>query len=93
MTPESIGRLDPDVFQPLTPGASDPPARLADMDEMGIDLAVVFPTLLAEYLPLVQNPDAAANLARAYNDWVWDFCGRGSGRSTPSPWSRCIPTI
>jgi len=83
MTPQSIGQLDPDVFQPLNPGASDPAARLADMDAMGVDLAVVFPTLLAEYLPLVQNPDAAAVLARAYNDWIWDFCERGGGRLHP----------
>jgi predicted TIM-barrel fold metal-dependent hydrolase len=83
MTPQSIGQLDPDVFQPLTPGASDPAARLADMEEMGIDLAVVFPTLMAEYLPLVQNPDAAAVLACAYNDWVWDFAGAGGGRLHP----------
>src|SRR5581483_7787273 len=31
MTADSIGQLDPDVFQPLTPGASDVSARLADM--------------------------------------------------------------
>jgi predicted TIM-barrel fold metal-dependent hydrolase len=83
MTPESIGQLDPDVFQPLTPGASDPAARLADMDEMGVDVAVLFPTLFTEYLPLVQNPDAAAVLARAYNDWVWDFASQGAGRLHP----------
>src|SRR5689334_8340185 len=28
MTPDSIGRLDPDAEHPLTPGASDPAARL-----------------------------------------------------------------
>ncbi len=83
MTPESIGQLDPDVFQPLTPGASDPAARLSDMDAMGVDVAVVFPTLFGEYLPLVENPDAAAVLARAYNDWVWDFAGQGNGRLHP----------
>ena len=36
MTPKTIGRLDPDTFQPLNPGASDPAARLADMDAMGV---------------------------------------------------------
>ncbi|HLG66919.1 MAG TPA: amidohydrolase family protein [Acidimicrobiales bacterium] len=83
MTPEQIGQLDPDVFQPLNPGAFDPSARLADMDAMGVDVAVVFPTLFTEYLPLVENPDAAAVLARAYNDWVWDFCAQGAGRLHP----------
>jgi uncharacterized protein len=83
MTPEQIGQLDPDVFQPLNPGAFEPAARLADMDAMGVDLAVLFSTLFAEYLPLVENPDAAAILARAYNDWVWDFAGEGVGRLHP----------
>jgi predicted TIM-barrel fold metal-dependent hydrolase len=83
MTPSSIGQLDPDVFQPLTPGASDPLSRLVDMDAMGVDAAVVFPTLFTEYLPLVENPYAAAVLAQAYNDWIWDFAAQAEGRLHP----------
>lgn len=83
MTPDDIGSLDPDVFQPLNPGAYDPAARLGDMDAMGVDAAVVFPTLFTEYVPLVENPDAAATLARAYNDWIWDFAAQGQGRLHP----------
>ncbi|HSS11622.1 MAG TPA: amidohydrolase family protein [Acidimicrobiales bacterium] len=83
MTVDTIGQLDPDVFVALNPGATDPTARLADMDAMGIDQAVLFPTLFAEYLPLVENPDAAAILARGYNDWIWDFAQAGRGRLHP----------
>jgi predicted TIM-barrel fold metal-dependent hydrolase len=83
MTPDYIGQLDPDVFVALNPGASQVGPRLADMDAMGIDQAVVFPTLFAEYLPLVENPDAAAMLATAYNDWVWDFAAESAGRLHP----------
>ena len=83
MTPDDIGALDPDVHVPLNPGASDPDARVADMDLMGVDSAVVFPTLLNEYLPLVENPLAAAALAQGYNDWVWDFASRTGGRVHP----------
>jgi predicted TIM-barrel fold metal-dependent hydrolase len=83
MTVEQIGDLDPDMFHPLNPGASDVTARLEDMDAMGIGAAVVFPTLFSEYLPLVQNPDAAAILARAYNDWIWDFAQQANGRLHP----------
>jgi predicted TIM-barrel fold metal-dependent hydrolase len=83
MTVEQIGQLDPDVFVPLNGGATDPAVRLDDMDSMGIDQAVVFPTLFAEYLPLVENPDAAAILVRAYNDWIWDFAQHGNGRLHP----------
>jgi predicted TIM-barrel fold metal-dependent hydrolase len=83
MTSEEIGGLDPDVFQPLNPGAFEVGARLADMDATGIDVAVVFPTLFGEYLPLVVNPDAAAILSRAYNDWIWDFAQEAGGRLHP----------
>jgi predicted TIM-barrel fold metal-dependent hydrolase len=83
MTVDSIGALDPDVFVPLNPGASDVTARLADLDALGIDVQVVFPTLLNEYLPLIDNPEAAAVLAQAYNDWVWDFAVSSGGRLHP----------
>jgi predicted TIM-barrel fold metal-dependent hydrolase len=74
MTLEEIGELDPHQPQPINPGAQDPQARLADMDAMGIDRAIVFPTLFAEYFPLIEDPYIAAALARAYNDWLRDFC-------------------
>ncbi len=80
MTVEEIGQLDPQVFQPLNPGAADAKARLVDMDAMGVDQALVFPTLFAEYLPLVEDEEAAVSLARAYNDWVWDMASDGKGR-------------
>jgi len=83
MTPEQIGQLDPDEFHPLNPGAWDPTARLADMDAMGVDQAVVFPTLFAEYLPRVVDPTAAGVLAQAYNDWIWDFAAQTGGRVHP----------
>jgi len=83
MTPEAIGQLDPDVLHPITPGACDPAARLRDMDAMGVDRALLFPTLFAEHFPLVENPDAAWALARAYNDWLWDFSRADTRRLVP----------
>ena len=83
MTVDDIGALDPDVHVPINPGTYDPAARIADMDAMGVDQAVVFPTLFNEYLPLVENPQAAAALAQGYNDWVWDFAAQTSGRVHP----------
>jgi predicted TIM-barrel fold metal-dependent hydrolase len=83
MTPEQIGALDPDVHHALTPGATDPPARLADMDAMGIDRAFLFPTLFAEHFPLIENPEAARVLARAYNDWLLDFASADRRRLVP----------
>ena len=74
MTPEEIGSLDPSRPYPINPGANSAAARLADMDKIGVEKAVIFPTLFSEYYPAVENPDLALALARAYNDWICDFC-------------------
>src|SRR5215813_3387624 len=83
MTPEAIGQLDPEVEHEITPGAQDPAARLHDMDAMGIDRALLFPSLFAEYFPLVENPLAARHLAEAYNDWLYDFAAADRRRLIP----------
>ncbi len=83
MTPEHIGGLDPTVPHPINPGAANPKARLRDMDALGVDRAVLFPTLFAEYFPAIENPDVAAALARAYNDWLWDFSRVAPKRLVP----------
>jgi predicted TIM-barrel fold metal-dependent hydrolase len=83
MTLEDVGALDPAAFYPLNPGASQAGPRLADMDAMGIDQAIVYPTLFNEYLPQVDDPEAAAILARAYNDWVFELAAQGGGRLHP----------
>jgi len=82
--PEDIGRLDPNVFHQPNPGAWDPEARLKDMDVMGVHRALLFPTIFAEYFPLVENPDIAATLARAYNDWIYDFAQFEPTRLVPA---------
>jgi predicted TIM-barrel fold metal-dependent hydrolase len=75
-----IGELDPGVRHPMTAGGSDPEARLKDMDAMGIDQAFLYPTWFAEGFHLVENPDVAYALARAYNNWIADFCRAAPGR-------------
>jgi predicted TIM-barrel fold metal-dependent hydrolase len=74
MTWEAIGELDPHTKHPATEGASDPQRRVSDMDAMGVDQALLYPTWFAEGFFLVRDPDVAYALARAYNDWVTDFC-------------------
>ncbi len=83
MKPEDIGALDPTVRHPVNPGAYDSQVRLRDMDAMGIDQQLLFPTLFAEYFPCIENPDAASVLARAYNDWIADFCSAAPTRLFP----------
>ena len=74
MTWEAVGNLDPDTRHPMIEGAWDPQARLRDMDSMGVDQAFLYPTWFAEGFHLVEDPDVAYALARAYNDWIADFC-------------------
>jgi predicted TIM-barrel fold metal-dependent hydrolase len=74
MTWDKVGELDPKVRHAMTEGASDPRARLRDMDAMGVDQAFLYPTWFAEGFHLVEDPDVAYALARAYNDWIADFC-------------------
>ena len=55
--------------------------QLEAMDVEGLDMAVLFPTrglhTLAE--PFMDPPFAAA-IARAYNDWMYDFCAPAPDR-------------
>src|SRR5437660_3924751 len=69
MTWEAVGGLDPTKRHAPTPGASDPAARIRDMDAMGIDMALLYPTWFAEGFHLIEDPDIAYALARAYNNW------------------------
>ena len=74
MTWDTIGELDPQTRHAMTEGAWDPQARLRDMDAMGVDQTLLYPTWFAEGFHLVHDPDVAYALARAYNNWIADFC-------------------
>jgi predicted TIM-barrel fold metal-dependent hydrolase len=74
MTWDAIGELEPHTRHAMTEGAADPQIRLADMDAMGVDQTLLYPTWFAEGFFLVRDPDVAYALARAYNDWIADFC-------------------
>ena len=60
-------------------GGVDPKARLVDMDEEGIDTAVLFGTFgLA--LWIAEEPAFCAALCRAYNDWLASYCSTDAAR-------------
>ena len=67
-------------------GAYDPHARLRDMDLMGIDQVMIIPTMMVANFPFVENVDAANAFARAYNNWVSDFCRAAPERLFPAGW-------
>jgi predicted TIM-barrel fold metal-dependent hydrolase len=80
MTWDDVGELDPRQRHAMTQGASNPQARLNDMDAMGVDQAFLYPTWFAEGFHLVEDPDVAYALARAYNNWIADFCNAAPNR-------------
>src|ERR1051325_8910351 len=50
----------------------DPQVQLQDMDLDGIDIQVIFPSHLS--LNAEREADLATDIARAYNDWLAEFC-------------------
>lgn len=65
-------------------GAVDARARVADMDLMGIDQALVLPTMLHAHLPFVEDARGAAGVCRAYNTWARDWCDAFPSRLFPA---------
>ena len=65
-------------------GARDPHARVVDMDLQGIDQVVVIPISMLHDFPFVENIYAAQLIARAYNDWVYDWCSVAPERIFPA---------
>jgi predicted TIM-barrel fold metal-dependent hydrolase len=53
------------------PGGYDPRARLVDMDDEGIDVAVLYPTSM---LTWVDDAELFGAACRAYNNWLRDYC-------------------
>lgn len=56
------------------PGMTDPVVRLKDMDQEGIDVAVIFGTQLALTVNGLMNAQLAAALCHAVNEWLLDYC-------------------
>lgn len=58
-----------------TAAGQDPRAHLAVMDRDGIDIGFFYPTCASFLLGIdAMAPATAAAFARAYNDWLRDFC-------------------
>ncbi len=69
--------MTPGVYNYLDgapPGSMDSKERVELLDEEGIDAALLYPTLGIFWEEDVVDPDFAIAMARAYNDWLIDFC-------------------
>ena len=85
MTKEHIGSMpEEEVRRANVPGGYDPRERLKDMDVMGIDQVMLFPTSFGQGLISVENPDVAWALCRAYNNWIADYCKADPHRLFPA---------
>src|SRR5215469_15492408 len=54
-------------------GGFDPHARVKDMDREGIDIAVLFATVVSSFCAL-KSVDFEVAMIRAYHRWIADYC-------------------
>jgi predicted TIM-barrel fold metal-dependent hydrolase len=57
----------------------DPTARVRVLDEEGIDVTVLYPTMAMLFgpldpIPAIQDPHFVLACQQAYNDWIADYC-------------------
>jgi hypothetical protein len=62
------------------PGESDPTLRLPDMDEMGIDVAVLFGGHCFLIASMVDSPDVASTTLSCYNSYLGSYCSADTDR-------------
>ncbi len=79
-TTEDSGWEEESRHKMARPGGYDPVARLVDMDEEGIDVAVLYPTAM---LTWIEEADIFGAACRAYNNWLHDYCAAAPSRLYP----------
>jgi predicted TIM-barrel fold metal-dependent hydrolase len=65
---------------PRREGMKDPKARLVDMDSEGIEIAVLFGGGIGGTIPALEDIAFAAELSRARNTWVAEYCSANPAR-------------
>jgi predicted TIM-barrel fold metal-dependent hydrolase len=64
-------------------GSNDPGVRLKVMDNEGIDISLLYPSIGIYWEGWVRDPALASAYTRAYNRWLVDFCNTDRGRLKP----------
>ena len=62
------------------PGMTDPVARLKDMDQEGIDVAVIFGTQIALTVNGLISGELSAAICHAVNEWLLEYCSADQKR-------------
>src|SRR5262245_28989669 len=68
---KNIGRDTPEASREM----KDIEARLRHMDELKIDIQVLYPSIFLS--PLTSRPEVERALARSYNRWLVEICKKG----------------
>lgn len=77
--PGVSGPFAPHIEQ-SRPGMRDPLQRLPDMDEEGIDVAVIFGTSIALTVNGLQDEGLAGAICHAVNRWLIEYCSANPKR-------------
>jgi len=80
----NVGRNTPQASREM----SDVPARLKHMDELGVNIQVLYPTLFL--IPLTPRPEVELALCRSYNRWLADIWKQGKERLR---WAAVVPLM
>ncbi|MCZ6889897.1 MAG: amidohydrolase family protein [Gammaproteobacteria bacterium] len=85
LEPGELGRLNEEYTYEMgsPPGGYDPAARIAVLDEEGIDAVLLYPTIGICWEGQVTDPRLATAYTRAYNRWIADFCRHDPKRLYP----------
>jgi predicted TIM-barrel fold metal-dependent hydrolase len=62
--------------------------RLKHMDELGIDLQILYPSLFLR--PLTSKPEVEEAICHGYNRWLIDICDKAQGRLR---WVAAVPMM
>jgi predicted TIM-barrel fold metal-dependent hydrolase len=80
----NVGRDTPKVSREMR----DIDTRLRHMDELGVDVQVLFPTVFLS--PLTAEPEIDLALSRSYNRWLADKCRNAKDRLK---WAAVLPLL
>jgi uncharacterized protein len=80
----NINRALPEAVREMR----DIDGRLKHMDELAIDVQVLYPSLFLR--PLTSKPEVEAAICRSYNQWLTEICRKGQGRLR---WVAVVPVI
>jgi predicted TIM-barrel fold metal-dependent hydrolase len=69
----NVGAATPRAYREL----EDIPGRLRHMDELGVDIQILYPSILVS---IAERPEVEGAMWRSYNRWIAEACAKSEGR-------------